>query len=406
MKSRHFNFLFPALLFILLSACSGQNGLSSKPGPNLSQPAATLTTPAATTTPAPAPTNPPTNTPTIQPFYVTATVWSSDPIVPVLAYHQFQGGGISGATHVRLDDFRTEMENLDQAGYTLVPLERWLEGDLRVPAGKRPLIFTMDDLFYRNQIRFTPDGAIDPMTGLGASYQFSQSHPEFGFSWALFSNLGDKPYIDEKDPLILARAIVWCLDHGAMVYNHTYTHARLSQTSYDGVTWELSANDKRLDQLLTLAGRPDLIANLGNIFALPFGEWPRDPAGQNSLIHYRNPAGLEMQAVMNIDYIYRPQFMLPPYAPAFHRMDLPRMVATVSAVDYFTKNAAKIPAAQTCKLGPLDEARTGDPNYLADQIDQAIQNGSCASGIYATDKFVFRALGSTAELIYTVKGWH
>ncbi len=391
--------MIAALLAIILSSCSsGQSGQASKPAPELSLvPSAT-----ATITPAPPPSS--TDTPTPQPFYITATVWSSDPIVPVLAYHRFQSGGISGATSVRLNDFGAELESLYQAGYALVPLGRWLAGDLRLSAGRRPLIFTMDDVFYRNQIRFNADGTIDPATGLGASYQFSQSHPDFGFSWALFSNLGDKPYIDEKNPLILANAIVWCIDHGALVYNHTYTHARLSQTSYTGITWELSANDKRLNQLLTLAGRPDLIAKLGNILALPFGEWPRDPAGENALIHYKNPSGLEMQAVMNIDYIYRPRYMLPPYSPNFHRMDVPRIVATVSAVDYFTKNAAKVPVAQTCKLGPLDPTRSSDASYLADQINQAIQNGSCLPGIYATDRFVFRAQAAAVELIFTVKG--
>ncbi|MCL5611203.1 MAG: hypothetical protein M1485_01395 [Chloroflexi bacterium] len=403
MKTFYFSFLIPVLVALILSSCEGQGGQAAKPEPELSQPSVTLLVPSATATITPNPTPSSTATPTPQPFYITATVWSSDPIVPALAYHRFQGGGISGATTVRLDDFRAELESLYQSGYTLVPLGRWLAGDLRLPAGRRPLIFTMDDLFYRNQIRFNADGTIDPMTGLGASYEFSQSHPDFGFSWALFSNLGDKPYIDEKNPLILANAIVWCIDHGALVYNHTYTHARLSQTSYTGITWELSANDKRLNQLLTLAGRPDLIAKLGNILALPFGEWPRDPAGENALIHYRNPSGLEMQAVMNIDYIYRPRYMLPPYSPNFHRMDVPRIVATVSAVDYFTKNAAKVPAAQTCKLGPLDQTRSSDATYLADQINQAIQNGSCPPGIYATDKFVFRAQEAAVELIFTVR---
>ncbi len=398
MRKRHFTFAVLILLASILTACGAQSGT-----PTLEPITSTAAQPAtAMITPSPIPSLTP--TPTQQPFYLTATVWSSDPIVPVLAYHRFQSGGISGVTTVRLDDFRAELESLYESGYTLVPLGRWLAGDLRLPAGRRPLIFTMDDAFYRNQIRFNADGTIDPATGLGASYQFSQSHPDFGFSWALFSNLGDKPYIDEKNPLILANAIVWCIDHGALVYNHTYTHARLSQTSYTGITWELSANDKRLNQLLTLAGRPDLIAKLGNILALPFGEWPRDPAGENALIHYKNPSGLEMQAVMNIDYIYRPRYMLPPYSPDFHRMDVPRIVATVSAVDYFTRNAAKVPVAQTCKLGPLDPTRSSDANYLADQINQAIQNGSCLQGIYATDRFVFRAQATAVELIFTVKG--
>jgi hypothetical protein len=326
----------------------------------------------------------------------------SDPIVPVLAYHQFQEHGISGPTRVRLDDFQGELESLAKAGYALVPLSRWLAGDLRVPTGKRPLVFTMDDLFYRNQIRFNPDETIDPLTGLGAAYHFSLLHPDFGFSWALFSNLGDKPYIDENNPLILANAIIWCIEHGAMVYNHTYTHALLSQTSPQGITWELSANDKMLEQLLNRAARPDLIPKLGNIFALPYGKWPRDPGGETAIENYRNPSGVPMQAIMDIDYIYRPKYMLPPYAPEFRRWDVPRIVASIKAVDYFAKNAEDVPTAQSCLLASPDSGRTGDPEYVARLIDRAIQDGRCKPGIYATDKFVFRAEASVAQLILTV----
>lgn len=405
MKKRHFTFAILILLAFVLSACGAQRGTPTLEPISTSTPSAfaalATATAAPSRTPSPIPSLTP--TPTQQPFYLTATVWSSDPIVPILAYHQFQEHGLSGSTHVRLDDFNSELQSLYQADYVMVPLSRWLNGDLRVPAGKRPIIFTMDDLFYRNQIRFNPDGTIDPTTGLGASYQFSQAHPDFGFNWALFSNLGDKPYIDANNPLIIANAVVWCIDHGALVYNHTYTHAVLTATSPDGIRWELAANDKDLNQLLNLAGRSDLVAKLGNIFSLPFGKWPRNPLGEGAILDYKNPSGVPLQAIMDVDFIYRPRFIFPPYSPQFNRWDIVRMVATVSAVDYFAQNAAKVPSAQNCKLGPLDQTQSGDANYLAKQIDQAIQRGTCSQGIYATDKFVFRAQGSPAELIYTVK---
>ncbi len=402
MYKRYFilTLLFTSSAFIL-SACAAQGGITPIYSP---EPVTSTSTPPATataTTPGPTPSS--TLTPTSQPFYLTVTVWPSDPVVPILVYHQFQEHGVSGATHVRLDDFSSELQNLYNAGYAMVPLGRWLDGDLRLPAGKRPIIFTMDDLFYRNQIRFTPDGTIDPATGLGESYQFSQTHPDFGFHWALFSNLGDKPYINANDPAILANAIVWCMDHGALVYNHTYTHALLTYTSPDGIIWELSANDKDLNQMLNLAGRPDLIAKLGNIFSLPFGKWPRDSLGMGAILDYKNPSGVPLQAIMDVDFIVRPRYMPPPYSPQFNRWDIVRMVATVSAVDYFTQNAANVPTAEECTLGPLNQSQSGDPNYLADQINQAVQRGSCPQGIYATDKFVFRAQGSYPELIYTAK---
>ncbi len=321
----------------------------------------------------------------------------------MLAYHQFQEHGISGPTDVRIDDFNRELQDLYQAGYVMIPLQSWLQGDLQVPAGKRPIVFTMDDLFYHNQIRFNPDGSIDPTTGLGASYAFSQAHPDFGFHWALFMNMGDHPYASPSDPQVLTQAVIWCLEHGALLYNHTFTHAVLSQTSPPGVTWELSANDAVLGRVLTQAGRTDLLAGLGNIFALPFGRWPRDPVSTSALESYKNPAGVATQAIMDIDFIVRPQTMPAPYTASFNRWDIMRMVATTQAVDYFVQHASDVPVAQSCKLGPVDPAQAGSPSYLASQISQAVQSGDCPQGIYATNHYVFRASSSNVQLIYTVQ---
>ncbi len=337
-----------------------------------------------------------------QPPSITATVWSADPIVPVLAYHQFQEHGLSGPTHVRIDDFNAELLGLYNAGYVMVPLRDWLSGDLRVPAGKRPIIFTMDDLFYHNQIRFNPDGTIDPTTGLGASYAFSQAHPDFGFHWALFMNLGDHPYAAPNQQDLLVQAITWCLEHDAPLYNHTFTHALLSKTSPGGIVWELSANDHVLNQTLTQSGHSNLLSTLGNIFALPFGRWPLNPDSISAIKGYKNPEGLLMQAIMDIDFIVRPRYLYPPYSPQFNRWDIMRMVATEDAVNYFVQHASQVPAAQACSLGPLDQPQGSDPAYVARQIDHAVQTGACPPGIYATGRFVFRATNSPAQLIYTV----
>jgi hypothetical protein len=391
---------------IALSACVPAT--SASPAPAAQQvPTASPTRPSSTPTgadhDATATAQPAASQPTPAPTYLSVTVWLRDPVVPVLAYHRFQEHGISGATDVRIDDFNQELQNLYQAGYVMVPLQNWLQGNLQVPAGKRPIIFTMDDLFYQNQIRFTADGSIDPTTGLGASYEFSQAHPDFGFHWALFMILGDHPYATPANPQSLEQAVVWSLEHGALLYNHTFTHALLSQTSPEGVTWELSANDRALGRLLTEAGREDLLAGLGNIFALPFGRWPRDPQSMSALENYRNPAGVQMQAIMDIDFIVRPQTMPAPYAPGFNRWDVIRMVATKSAVDYFVQHAADVPAAQSCKLGPVNPSQSAESSYLASQISQAIRSGVCPQGVYATDHFVFQANSGGVDLLYTVQ---
>lgn len=361
--------------------------------------------PPQTDTPSPQPS--PTATSTITPYYVNATIWQTDPLVPILVYHQFKQNSPSTATRVSLSDFRAELERLYQSGYTAVSLGQWVAGDLRVPTNRRPVILTMDDLFFGNQIRLGDDDIPSTETGLGVAWQFYQEHSDFGFHWALFSSLGDKTYGDTSNPdwqLKLAEVVVWCIEHDALVYNHTFTHANLSQTDPPGITWSLSMNDKYLYKLLALAGREDLVPRLGNIFAMPFGKWPRHSQGETAIINYRTPMGVPLQAIMDVDYIYRPHFMSPPYATNFNRWRVPRIVATLSAIDYLVKNSEKIPTAKSCRLGPLDQTRSDDAQYLSEQIHLAVELQQCPQGIYATDKFVFRAQESQVELLLKFRG--
>ena len=125
-------------------------------------------------TPSPAPQATPASTnipvvmqqPTQIPSYVLASVWQTDPVVPILLYHRFKTNSPSTANLVSHPDFQDELETLYKSGYATISVEKWLEGDLRVPEGKRPLVLSMDDLFYRNQIALTPEGTPSEQTGL------------------------------------------------------------------------------------------------------------------------------------------------------------------------------------------------------------------------------------------------
>ena len=165
-----------------------------------------------------------------------------------------------------------------------------------------------------------------------------------------------------------------------------------------GITWELSANDKALDQLLDLAGRPDLIPTLGNIFALPYGKWPRDPAGETAIQNYTIHPVCRCRQSWTLTMCTGRSTCSRPTRAEFLRWDVPRIVATVDAVQYFSKNAANAPIAHDCRLESLDPSRISDPLYVAGEIDRAIQAKSCPPGIYATDKYVFRAVASPGRI--------
>ena len=224
------------ILLVIVLLCGFTLGIVSCSHPT--EPASTPTfTPTQTETPQPTPTQ----TPVL--IQVSATVWTQDPLIPIITYHQFKPDGTSSdlsGHKIQLGDLRASLQSLYDSGFSLISLADWLAGNLTVPAGRRPLILTMDDLFFTNQILLDESGQPSPDTGIGVIWQFYQEHPDFGFHLALFAILGDKFYPFDpqysSEPQHLgqnwesefAQTIVWCLENDALVYNHTYLHGYLS----------------------------------------------------------------------------------------------------------------------------------------------------------------------------------
>lgn len=399
--------LWPLFVFLLFLGCNparaaNRSGPTARPAVS-TVPAARLT-PSIIPSPSTAFSTGGTPVPTEQPLV--ATVWTRDPSVPILLFHQFatDRAPASTSTKVRLSDFRKELENLDLAGYSLVSFEKWVNGDLEAPAGRHPLILTMDDLFFNNQISLQDDGTPSPETGIGILWQFSQEHPEFGFHMALFVNLGDKLYANPDNPDWqdkLAAAIIWCIEHDAMPYNHTYTHARLDRTDVAGIQFELRQNDLYLRELLLRGGGSDLIPRLGNYLALPYDIWPASQAGVEAIKDYTNPEGQPLQGVLEADYVYREKLLPPPYSPQFDRWHIPRITATLDAVSTLGKQSSQMPTPTACVL----DAPAQDLPSLENRISDAIQSGACPPGIYAVQGYIFDATGpGTVRLVLSNSG--
>ncbi|MBT6059998.1 MAG: hypothetical protein HOG55_02245, partial [Anaerolineae bacterium] len=310
-------------------------------------------------------------------------------------YHQFAPNtSLRSTDHkIRKRDFLDGLEALNQAGFTLIHLEDWINGDLYVPEGRRPLVFTMDDLFYNNQIRMDENGEPRRDTGLSFAWRFGQEHPEFGFKWSLFANLGDKWYADGdtegkwKDEL--AQSLIWCLEHDARIYNHTYQHIRMDKSGAEGIRWDLEQNDLFMRELLVKAGREDLIEDLGNMLAIPFGYWPEGSA-YSATTNYITPEGKSMLAIFDIDWIINGvKFMAPPYSPEFDPMKIPRIAMPPEAIEYLVAHQNEFPTPSTCQVGPLEEDKVGDQAYLEGQIQAQITSGACPQGVYILENFNF-----------------
>ncbi len=374
-----------------------------------------------TDTPTPTMTPNPTSTPTLTPtateipFYLDATVWSGDLKVPILIYHRFvadHAKEVSDSTKMRYSDFSNQLQSLYDNGFSLVSLQDWMDGDFVVPVGRKPLILTIDDLWFGDQIFIEADGTPSIYSGIGILWAFSQAHPDFGFAAAGFSNMGDKKTADihDQDYFIvsdgnawmdqLARTIAWSIENGFETYNHLYNHPMLSITTNAGIVEELKENDRVTRFYLSRIGREDLIPELGNMIALPYGEWPATQRGIDILEEYTNPEDEPVQAIFEAyNLAYNEQEMTSSiFSEGFDPYKLARIMATVNSVQWVIDQKDSIPSAGSCKLGPLEESRSGEIEVIQSAIQKAVESQACPEGVYNAGGTVFIARDGSVNL--------
>ena len=394
--------LVPALIAVvivtqMLSGCSVVQSFMPTETPT------TTPTPLPTATPLP-PT--PTPTPTEVPFFVDATVMSLDQQVPIVLYHSFIPDDVvkDDITFVNLSTFRKDLETYYASGYSLVSLRSWMDGTYVTPVGRKPMIITIDDFWFADQIFIEEDGTPSEYSGIGVLWSFSQEHTDFGFSAAGFSNMGDKYYGDVRlgDRFVfggnedamwrkLGDTIAWAIENGVEPYNHLFQHPLLSITADKDIRWQIEENDRVTRYYLKLAGREDLIPQLGNIIALPFGEWPSTYSGINILKNYKNQEGEPVEAIFEA-YLFADKKLTPSvYSADFDRYNLPRLTASEIMTNWLVEQKDTITSAQSCQLGPLQEEKAGDAEVISGLITNVMANGSCAEGIYHVGELIFIA---------------
>lgn len=393
-----FKISFIALIFFLLTGCK-----SHTPEPIFKVSFPRLETGNISSTANPTPESISTSAPVVasDPIELTATVWEDLPKVPVLMYHRFdpQPGAISYLYTTSLTDFQAHLTSLYEAGFSLISLNDWINGDIYLQKGRRPLIITIDDLFYADQISLDKNGDPAPYSGVGILWQFSKTYPDFNFAVALFFNLGDKGYANFYQDGIFtigdgwrqarAEAIAWSVEHGAMPLNHFYKHPFLNQLSPEEILWQIQENDTGLREALIQADKEDLIQNLPNILALPYVIWPATEAGEQVLYSYINPEGVPVAAIVEGDYAGGDKYLRAPFDDAYSRWNIPRISVSNQAIATIVEQADQIPTSSTCKLGEFNN----NPHIGSDEVSNAIlvqiNANNCPFGYYLVDKFVF-----------------
>jgi peptidoglycan/xylan/chitin deacetylase (PgdA/CDA1 family) len=200
--------------------------------------------------------------------------------IMVLEYHRT--GSPEGEFVRTLENFRKDLKALHDAGYRPVTMRQVLEGNIDIPRGTTPVVFTMDDA-TRGQFYLTPSGEVDPNTMMGSWMSFKEQNPSWGpggMVWCIlpaathpsnfFGETPDRETPREQREANIRKKMEIILRDVHEVCNHTLYHARLDRANSDQQAQDwIGLGEDSIKAYLP----PDYDIVT---FALPLGMWPRN----------------------------------------------------------------------------------------------------------------------------------
>ncbi|MEU8249195.1 polysaccharide deacetylase family protein [Nonomuraea sp. NPDC048916] len=182
-------------------------------------------------------------------------------LVPVLMYHR-----ILKKRHASIDrtpeQFMRELERLAKRGYAPITAREFVTGDIRVPAGRFPVVLTFDD-GHESHFGLDASGNPRPDTAVGMILDVARRYPSFRPVATFWVNREPFGLRDKRQQ---AAAVRWLTDHGFEVANHTWSHPNLAAVPKKRVREQIV----RLERLLRKLG-----AGPSTTMALPYGMLPR-----------------------------------------------------------------------------------------------------------------------------------
>lgn len=199
--------------------------------------------------------------------------------IMVLEYHRL--GNNEGEFIRRAENFRKDLQALYDNGFRPVTMRQVLEGNIDIPAGTTPVVFTIDDSSL-GQFYYLPDGSLDPNTMMGMWAAFQEKNPAWhnGAVWCIlpaaghpsnfFSEKPDKQIPRAEREANIRKKVTYLVENRHEVCNHTLYHARLDKASGDAQAQEWIGRGEDSIKVY-LPADYDIVT-----FALPLGMWPKN----------------------------------------------------------------------------------------------------------------------------------
>jgi len=281
---------------VILALNSDKNNAQPDPGTPTSTPTPTVSltpspdvqTPAASTTPEPTPTPAVIETPepSAEPDLSIRTDYENykpneSGEIPVIMFHRFLEAYAPDTEKdytTTLGEFEALLQTLYDEGYRLISMKDFIECNITVPAGYRPMVFTFDDgsAGQFNLIEENGRLVLNPKTAVGVMAAFNEKHPDFGLKGIFYVNMdiGDNTF---KGAGSLKERFEYLQSLGFEIGNHTWGHVDYKKLTTAGAIVEsLGKNQKKALEVM-----PEL--NFYSL-ALPYGSLPKDSSLKQYLV--------------------------------------------------------------------------------------------------------------------------
>ena len=288
----------------------------------------------------------------------------------VLEYHRL--GENEGEWVRKPENFRKDLQALYERGYRPITMRQMVEGDIDLPAGTTPVVFTVDDSSL-GQFYYLPDGTIDPNTMVGMWAAFQQQNPawHYGAVWCVLpaadhpSNFfGEKPSREvpraEREATI-KKKVDYLIENRHEICNHTLYHARLDKARDDAQVQEWLGRGEDSIRVYLPEGY-EIVTH-----ALPLGMWPKNRSlawkGSYNGKPYEYKAVLEVSGGPNKS----------PFDRRFDPRSVNRFIVAPGALERQLEAYEKNPGRRFVSDGDPNVVTV--PARLQDQVDRGRLNG-------------------------------
>ncbi len=191
--------------------------------------------------------------------------------VPIMMYHgiwnmknedtDYTLGNVDKDGYQRTSEaFMSDLEFYYQAGYRMIRLVDFVNGEVHVKLGKSPIILTFDDGKHNIEVTGLDEKGeiiIDPNCAVGILESFKKKYPDYQVTATFFVNGG--LFESEYNEKILK----WLVENGYDIGNHSMSHSDFSKISREEATTEIGSLYSLLETMIKGKYVP--------IVALPFG---------------------------------------------------------------------------------------------------------------------------------------